>query len=407
MAAILTRQRQFGGKKEGTEGTAETLVAADFAINAKAIDAPALGVPAYERELMRGSLSKDVALKAVRSMIAKATIELAGGAAATAAAWHDLLEACGFAKTQLKVVDIGTITDGPFVPGDIVGDNATFASATKTGILICVVDASPDKAVYLPLTGTFAATDTMYNYATPQVSAPVDSIPANAGWGFRLVSETAAVTPASATIEVRDGQQIFRIVGGRGKVNFNLAHNAPVLMEFEFQGPLIAPSDTIPTGSFMTGITAIAYTPVMGKSFPILFDAFSPILTQLTISVDNTLTLRPNLNTGTIGESGYLATRITDRKINVTADPEHPAVGSKSFLNEALAGTTDRMYVQAGPLTAGAAAGTAIFIGPKLQIVEDPAMGDRDGIVIDNLSMMLAWSGLNENDELVVAHVFI
>jgi len=406
MTKILSRQRQFGIKKEAVEGVAETLAAANYSLNFKAVEPPASAIPSYRRELMRASLSKDKALRAVRSVTLKATVELAGGTASVASPWHDAIEACGFVKSQLKVVDIGSVSGGVFIPGDVIGDNAVLASATKTGILICIAPGTPDRAVYIPLTGAFANTDTLYNYQVSQASAAVDSAPANAGWGFRLQSETAAITPASATVEVRDGQNIFRSPGARGMVEFSIAHNAPVLMMFEFNGPLDLPDEEYPAAGFITGIQPITVTPVMGKSFPVLFDDYSPVFTQLSVKVENTLTLRPNVNIGSVADSGYMATCITDRNVKVTCDPEHPPVATRSWLNRAAGSTTERLYVQAGRLLAGDAAGTAVFIGPQLQSVEDLGMGDRNGIVIDNLSMELLWNG-TDDDELIVAHVFI
>lgn len=405
--ATLTRQRQVGGKKEATEGTKETLAAADFAMNIKGNPSFEIDSPAYERELSKASLSKDAVLKAVRSVTIRATVELAGGAANTAAAWHDLLECCGLSKTQMKVVDIGAPSGGSFVPGDIIGNNATFASATKTGIFIAYKDASPDRLVYIPVTGTLADSDTVYNYASPQVSAAVDSAPANAGWAFRPASETAAFTPASGTVEVRDGEQVYRAFGARGKVKFDIRHNQPVLMEFEFMGPLDTASDAIPDVGFMTGITLPAATPVMGKNFPTFVDAYAPIFTQVSIDINNTLAKRADCNEiGGGNESGYRPTRITDRDIVIETDPEHPPIASENWLEKSLIGTTQRMHVRAGPLTAGAAAGTVVIVVPKVQITGNVNVGDRDGVVTNELNMRACFNGSGD-DELIIAHVFI
>ena len=405
---MLTRTRQFGIKLEATEGVEETLAAADFKGNFKEVSAPEYEAPAYERNLMRGSLSKDTVLKAARSLMVRVTMEAAGGSASVEMPWHDAIQACGFSKTNLKSLEVGTPSGGTFTPGDIIGNNVAEGSATKKGIFVRFVAGSPNEILYIPTLGTLADTDTIYNYATPQVSVTIGSgaTPQNAGWAWRLMSENGSQIPPSATMQVRDGEQQHTGIGARGKVTFRVRHNEPLLMEFEFQSPCKTAGDVIPEGGFMTGIAATGVAPVMGKNFPVTLDAFSPVLTELSVAIDNTLAKRPNLNTNAISESGYMPTRITDRRINVTIDPEHPALATKKLLNDALTGATYRMYVQVGYFTPGAAAGTLVLLGPRAQLSGDMRQGDREGIVVDNAEMSLAFNGV-EDDEFVLVHAFV
>jgi hypothetical protein len=405
---MLTRLRQFGIAKEGTEGSEETLSATHFRGNFKDVSAPEYEAPAYERNLMRGSLSKDEVLKSARYLMAKVTMEAAGGSASVEMPWHDALEACGFSKTNLKSINVGTVSGGTFTPGDLIGNHATQGSATKTGIFVRYTAGTPNKVLYIPTLGTLADTDTIYNYESPQVSVAVDTgaSPVNAGWAFRLMSENGTQIPASATFQIRDGEQVHTGIGARGKVNFRARHNEPLLMEFEFQGPCKTASDLIPAGAFVTGVTPTGVTPTMGKGFPVLLDAFSPVLTELSVNIDNTLAKRPNLNTNAISESGYMPCRITDRRVAVTIDPEHPVLATKKLLDDSLVGATYRMYLQIGQFTPGSAAGTIVFMGPKAQLSGDMRQGDRDGIVIDNAEMMLAFNGV-EDDEFVMVHAFV
>lgn len=405
---MLTRTRQFGIKKEAVEGVEETLAESHFRGNFKDISAPEYEAPAYDRALMRGSLSKDTVLKAARSLTIKVTMEAAGGSASVEMPWHDAIEACGFAKSNLKTINVGAVTE-TFVPGDLIGNDDVAAEATKTGIFIRLIVGTPNKVLYIPVSGAaLSDADTIYNYRSPQASTDVETAatPVDAGWAWRLKSETGSQLPPSATVQVRDGEQIHTCIGSRGKVTFRVRHNEPLLMEFEFQGPCKTASDLIPAGAFMAAIPATGVVPVMGKNFPITLDAFSPVLTDLSVVIDNTLAKRPNLNTNAISESGYMACRITDRAVNASIDPEHPVIATKKLLDDALVGQSYRLYVQIGYFTPAVPAGTIVMLGPNAQFAGDMRQGDRDGIVIDNAEMKLAFNA-SEDDEFVMAHAFV
>src|SRR4030042_1860926 len=89
---------QLAAKIEATEGTKETLAAADAMLHKNLVFSPE--IEQYARELLRGTLSRDPSLSGKRSAKIGFDVELVGsGTAGTAPFWGPLMKACGFSET--------------------------------------------------------------------------------------------------------------------------------------------------------------------------------------------------------------------------------------------------------------------------------------------------------------------
>lgn len=96
--SLLVRKTQVAIEQEGTEGTAETIVAADATLHMNPTFKP--DTPMNERPVASASMSPFASVPGARSMVMEFDVELKGsGAAGTAPEFSDALQACGFSET--------------------------------------------------------------------------------------------------------------------------------------------------------------------------------------------------------------------------------------------------------------------------------------------------------------------
>lgn len=399
---MLMRTGQGATKIESVEGTPESLTAAEAQGKFKEIS-HGYRVNSYKRGLMRNSLSKDPPVKGSRLLSVKFVEEMVGGGASTEAPWGVRLRGCGFQKVGLKVMTIGTITGaGGFTIGDRIGDNATEGSATKTGVVVGIY-ASNTKLVFVAGTGTFADTDTVYNYSAT-ANAPVDSAPSAAGWRYSPMTETDSQTPPSVTAEHRHGGERNTITAARGKASITMKMDEPALLTTEFEGCPVLDANTRPNAaSAFTGITAVGGQPLCAKGMPVRIGTVTPVLTSIEIVIDNTLAARGTIADNEVESSGYIGVRITDRDVNAKIDPEYVVGTTLDVVARTLAGGTFRFTAPVGSVSH--TNGLVIVNIPLAQLGDEKSPGDRDGIVTTDWDM-----GANvtvEDDEITIDHVFV
>lgn len=371
----------------------------------------------FARASDRPTLTNRPTLKGSRMATLKTTCEAVGGDKdlADRVPWQIGVLGCGFVDRQLKIINVSAQSGGTFQHGDVIGNHLTQGSATKLGVFVRYLSGSPNRLVYLPTSGgDFGDTETIANYASPQVSVTASSAASNAGRRFTLVSENDTLIPPSIAWDVRLGGQRHTGAGQRGKVTFRLQHDQPLMMDFEFQGPAAVDATTLGprTASPVANVPILGTAPRLAVGTPVTLDTYSPVLTQLSIAVDNTLAPRANVNTvnasaqsGATLNGGYEATRITARSVTATVDPEHPAVATKEWYGPAMTGQTQRFYAEIGAVAGTAAPnGIVIFAGPAVQLNGDQEPADRDGVLIRNLT--LSFTGDVEN-ELTIDHIVL
>ncbi|MEO1277600.1 MAG: hypothetical protein AAFV77_01405 [Planctomycetota bacterium] len=424
----LTRQMTVGRKIEAVEGTAETLAAADYAGNTKG--APQLNrqVNRYGREIQTPDLSPWGTLPGQRmGSLSMPEEELVGGDASTAAPWHTDLRAMGFSAAGLKMIEISSIAAADINRGDRIGNNATEGSASATGVVVCFVNAqgSPvtvgaqgvdGKLVYLPVTGALADSDTLHSYASPQATADIDTNPVDAGFRFLPFSETAAGAPPSVTAGLRyiEGGQWYeeQLAGARGQGSLSLRMGEPALLQCEYMGAAVMGKsggeytpDAVPA---LTGIPTYSSPPKVAKGMPLRVKVagesdFVPILTEATIDFGINLTPRPTITDADIGDTGYMATRITDRRIVIGIDPEKVAPGTFNFWDHVYDARYFEFFTSLGSPSEGN--GMLMFEAPRCQLNSDLSEDDRDGIATYGLEA--ECTRVNGDDEFVIDHIFV
>lgn len=403
MAVQLDRVTQTGLKLEASEGTPETLSAADFSGNRKDDD-HTYSVGEYERGLKKATLTVDPMVKTNRSLTIPWTEELVGVAAAIAAdtPWIRSVKGMGFVASQLKVVDISSVTNGPFKCGQRIGNNATEGSATVTGT--AVVQIGSAKLVYLPGTGAFSNGNTVYNYGqVSQGSATVGSAPSNAGQCLRPVSETASTTPPAFTAERRMGGVRHTATAARGKGSLAFRMNEVPLLSCEFMGVPDLDSNGEPNSQALaTNVPAVGTTPLPVKGMPFSVGGFTPVLTQFEVAIENTLTMRGTIADNDVKSSGHIGCRITERKVTASIDPEMDLTGTLKAERKTVTGETFELVVQHGSASHGN--GLTVVYGPAVQVTGDQSPEARDGISTTPLNLLFTGQ---PDQEISIFHVTV
>ena len=435
MGVFLKRVSQIGVGVESSEGVAATNASPTAGSPSYIVDSSVVNpyqrrykdasasVEFTETDVTRdkASLTPDVSVRGPGIAMFKWTEDMVGGSVSAYGTWGPPLRACGFAGTLgsgIKKITHAAPTQGSFAAGQIIGDNMAQGSATKTGFVVGVGTIGSTRTIwYKPLTGTFASTDTLYNYGqATQGIATAASNPANGGHKFSLVTETGSTTPDSDTVEMRDGEQIIRGVGCRGNATITLSHGDVPTISFDLKGPAQLKNENkeLLAAGFVSGVPALSAPTlvvgdVTGVGVPFIVDNFSPIMTQMTIDLGNQVTDRKTISQGGVlaylaegTNCGYAATRITGRKPKATIDPEYPAKSTYDVFQKYGKGTTFPVLAQIGALRATGNQ-AVVFYSPKGQFAGNMQQADRDGITTFSGEVNLCG---DIDDELEIYHLF-
>ncbi len=403
---MLTIEAQVGIKVEGTEGVEETLVAADYSGNRKE-SSHRYGHKEYERELNRGTQTPQARLASMQRGNVSWTEELAAGSDDTPGTYDATLRGLGFSRGAAERFAVASVS-GAFKPGDLVGNNADQASATKLAV-VCYHDSSGGFLYLAALTGTLADADSLTNYNRTG-SGDLSGASDPAGFFYRPVSETSGGGPASCTVERRLGGQRHTIVGARGTGGITFRQGEPVLLDAQFEGPPVFDGSKFGaarTGSFVSGVPIVGAQPRVVQGVDLRLEsgatAWSPILTELALQFNNTLAPRETFTDAAIGGTGYMPTRITGRSFQARIDPEFALPGASVVDLIHLVNTGGELHFAMSFGAPDDAAGAIGAYCPTAQLLGDFEPGDRDGIVTSPLD--LGFFG-DVDDEFVLWNVF-
>lgn len=238
-------------------------------------------------------------------------------------------------------------------------------------------------------------------------SGVVGDVPANLSAALRAcgLSETivavtsvtyapASETIPSVTIEIREGAadgtfKSKKILGARGTFTIEAVKGDVVLVNFEFTGKYVEPTDTV---AFATPSPGGPPIPFLNAG--ISFQGVGTLkLQNITLDMANEVTLRNDANDAT----GNTAAVIVSRTPSGSIDPEQEAVGVINFFNKLTANAE-------GVLTynlTGAAGNIMVFTANKTQIVA-ASEGDRDSIRIEELDLQFNQDTDAGDDEFAI-----
>lgn len=118
--SLLERKTQVAVEVEGTEGTAETLAAADAILHMNPSFKP--DTPMNDRPVASATMSRFASVPGKRSMVMEWDVELKGsGTAGTPPEFSDALQACGFDETIVAATSVTYTPLSDAVPSVAVG----------------------------------------------------------------------------------------------------------------------------------------------------------------------------------------------------------------------------------------------------------------------------------------------
>lgn len=238
-------------------------------------------------------------------------------------------------------------------------------------------------------------------------SGTAGTVPANLSAALRAcgLSETiVAVTSVtyapvsedipSVTIEVREGAangtfKSKKLLGARGTFTIEAVKGDVVLVNFEFTGKYVEPTDTTAFATPSPGQAPIAFL-----NAGISFQGVGALKVQnLSLDMANEISLRNDANDAT----GNTAAVLVGRAPTGNIDPEQEDVGTINFFNK---WTTNAEGVLTYNLT-GSAGNIMTFTANKVQI-GSVSEGDRDSIRIEELDLLFNQNTDDGDDEFAI-----
>lgn len=419
MARSLKRVEQLGVKIAASEGAVETLAAEDFSRHYR--DSTCEYVPLdVQRQTNKATLTMEPDYKGPSAFTCNWTEELVGGNSSTPPPWDATIKMCGFQRSAVKRIAVGAVSGGAgagFRTPQIIGNNTTQGSATKTGRVVAFATiASVNYIYYVPLTGTFASADVISNYgATPQASATASASPVDRGYRYTPLTETSASPPPDATIEARDGVDVFKGAGCRASATLQLQHGTIPSLAVQARGVGIfdnIDNELIEAG-FVSGVTLPpkpGRTAVTGKVVDVFrFGDYAPFMTQMNVAIENQIADNATISEGGIIayqtdglRTGYGAAIIGGRSVSASVDPLRPAQATFPIVKLLTGGDTFAVTAMIGSIRAATDQAIAVY-APKAQFGGTIGDGERNGARAVSGTLKLAGDA---DDEIEIAVLY-
>jgi hypothetical protein len=333
---------EFAVEKEGTPGTAETIVEADVLTRVRN---DVRAEPDIEMQDLdeASAVSTFTAAVAGRKMISfPVSYNLRGpGDLTTAPTVADMFEAAVFSGAAAETIAIGAITTGPYVAGEII----TQSTSNATGIVLQQIATGTSPIAYIPISGTMVTTETLtgsISGATCTTSAgPVDG-----GYGWRPNDwEDSDGTEHHATCKLfRDGfywtgrgclagWQIVLTNGGPGVVTQNFSGAWSAYGDAALFGVSAYPEDSIIVPKFLNASISVGTYQPTG-------------IREVTIDFPNTIEAVEDAN-DTAGD-GILYMDYRRQLPTIRLAVDQVATSTKNYFSELQAGTTQRFECTLG-----------------------------------------------------------
>ena len=304
--SLLHRLQQIAAKLESSEGVAESLAAADADLTVYDVEFE----PAIEK------VKRDPArryMTPLPSVVGKQygrlsfSVEVkSSGALATAPSWGKLLKACGMQEAALVTIAIGSITSGPFVPGDVV----TGGTSNATGLVIDRVATGASVLHLVVLSGTFQNGEVLTGSVSGATATTGGTATASQGWNYRPTSTT--LSTSSLTLGFfHDGLKKV-IYGARGNVRGTGGNGALGMLRFELEGVYGGVTDVA-----LLSNTLESQVPVTFLDVGLYLDAYQADFATLEFDLG---AVRQQYETAQAAK-GSKFVRITGRAPTVTLDP--------------------------------------------------------------------------------------
>lgn len=385
MGALLRRVAQVAVEEEGTEGTAEVLVAADATLS---VYNPtfSIDIANFQRDPARATLSKLQGIKGIKTARIGFRVEAKGsGAVATLPSWDDAIRACGFQRSAVSRIGIGAVSGGPFQPLETI----TGGTSAATGRVVSEISNGAAYLYFVVLTGTFQSGEVITGSVSAATATSSSVVGSNQGYEY--TPDSSGVISATLAVYM-DGVR-HTIYGARGNVKFGSKVGEPQFMDFDFQGVYGGTTDT----AVLSGITYETTIPPTFLAVGLAVQGLSAVFSGLNFDIKNTLTPRTNANS----TNGVLSVMITDREPSGSIDAEMPTVASHDVYGKLSSGAVGRFYYKIGDT-----AGNILAFGSPCLQYQGVGDGDRGGIKLSDIDFGLYDRNINVIDnELQIAMI--
>lgn len=349
---MLYNRRQLAGKIETTEGTAETLAAADAKVLAynPVID---FTPDMYQRDPARIAFSKVGRLAGKRPGSYKFGIELKGsGTATTEPEWSKYLKGCGVKCSTLYSITIGAITSGPFQHREQISGGTSGA----VGYVIKQT-ANGTTTLYYVMSGTVPfQSGEVITGGTSGATATSGSSPSSAGKVWEPLTDMSLV-PCLTLAGMEDGiKKVMR--GARGSCKFGFKSGEPTMMEFSYMGVEAGITDV----ALLSGISYESQKPPVLVSASFSIDSVAAKISSMDIDFGCALNPRDDVN----DSRGLLSFIIGGRDVVGSFDPEMLAVASHDFHGKWFGNTEMVLDINIGSTTGN----KFEFYAPKVQYTD-------------------------------------
>ncbi len=345
VAPLLHRLQQIAFELEGSEGTAESVAAADADVLVQDVTFEA-NIEKVKRDPARRYLTPLQNVLGKQYARVSFDVEVKGsGAVATAPSWGKLLKACKMQQSAVVTIAIGAITGGPFVPGDVV----TGGTSNATGLVVDRYATGVAAIALVVLTGTFQNAEVLTGSLSAATATTAGTATAAQGYCYRPVSTG---DPSATIAFFHDGKR-KQMYGARGKVSGGLANGGLGMFKFEFEGIYDADTDVA-----MLDPTYESQVPVTFLDCSLYLDAFQPDFTTLDWDLGNEIQMLETAQSS----KGARAARIVERAPMVNIDPYATLVADFDWLGKLKSSTTSYMRAALG----SAAGNKIVFAFPRL-----------------------------------------
>jgi hypothetical protein len=183
--------------------------------------------------------------------------------------------------------------------------------------------------------------------------------------------------------------------GCMGNVAFTLKNGEKGRVKFNFRGVAQPPTDT--------AILAPTYTTMIAPrcgATAFTIGATTYRVDEIEIDLGNVVILRPDMTAldSNSQATGFRAAYITGRKPTVRINPEALPLSTTDWYNIHRSSTTAALSCIVG----GTANNIITFAAGKLQLMNPPQDGDRDGLMLDELEFLCTRIADAGDDELTI-----
>lgn len=390
-----TNRREFAFKQEATPGVAETIASSDVFVKVERDVVPAPDVE--QIDLNEAQATSDPQLGLTGRSVLDFPVQYvlrAPGDLVTAPAIAPLIEAAMFDGAAAKSVNIGSVTSGPFVAGEVITSDG---AGSPTGLVLQETADGASLIPYIPLTGTIGSTETITG-GTSGATATTSAGEADAGYAFRPADSDfeAGSSLHHGTMKYLQDGVMFEARGVLGDLEASFRNGHPCRINQRLLGAFSNHGDQA-----LFGVTAYPEASVSPPRFlaaTLRMGAYSPTdIVEFTLTADNGLNIREDANDNSA--DGVRFAGYGDKSLTVSFDPALPKPSTKDIFQELKDGTAFSMEWTLGSL--GPAGERWTFSAPKAQF-ESIGLGDRDRLATAPMTIRL--TGDNNNSLLIWQH---